>query len=587
VIPLLQFEPASMTLWYDAHLFGVARGSRELSLALEYAITGNDRLLRQLVLCTEDAWVQTRAASVASAAWHEKRHFLDFALTNYGALRLRMFFEAYVNVSAVLTQRTTERLLLPLDSNLDPLLREAMDIGELPDDLVQVARAVAARKEMLQQDRRPVPGPFGSFELGGEALLEAVAYHVQMGKAHRVFGNELGARVQKDHPDGKVHHAKYQWAYEVLIRTGLLQVETRPGEVLALDDGPFLPLCYAALAGRFWGQEQVHGEEASSYLPAERLGSLAIAFRRQGSPLAGASTEQAWEIVNRACKELFGRTVVEETRIDIEHGARFVERLEREMPGAPVTRALADLQALRMRLFRLLQDEPLLILDQARWADELVHRLQPLIVTAVPGGEPGDPPPSHQRLSGYRHPEQDAMPEGHWWWAALNKEWPPDEPEYFALHDRDAWTYVASEYAPLGKMMYAGNHLRAMLGPELSAARSRFEVETGVKLVFDPAMAWPTHKHDVAFWYFMTGHDQFRCELSSETVQAPEGCMLDAWELRLRPGLADALLGCAADTDRMRASLWRDWTPWLLSEEFAEYFRSFPPDEAALYRALS
>lgn len=588
MIPLLQFEPASMTLWYDAHLFGQARGGRELSLALEYAIAGNDRLLRQLVLCTEDSWVRTRAASVASAVWHEKRHFLDFALTNYGALRLRMFFEAYVNVSAVLTQRTsTGRLLLPLDSNLDALQREVMDIGELPEELMQVARSIARRKEMLKDDRRPVPGPFGPFEFGGEGLLEAVAYHVQMGKTHRVFGNEMGARVQKDHPDGKVHHAKYQWAYEVLIRTGLLQVEMKPGGVMALDDGPFLPLCYAALAGRFWGQQQARGEAVSSYLPGERLASLAVHFRREGRALAGASTEAAWDAVNEACKELFGRTVLEETQEDMEHGERFVERLQREIPDAPITLALADLQALRTRLFRTLQEDPLLILDQARWADDMVARLQPLVVTAVPGGELGEPPPTHARLSGYKHPEGGAMPGGHWWWAALNKEWPPDDPEYFSLCERRAWTYVAAEYAPLGKMLYAGNHVRTMLGPELTAARNRYEAQTGVKLVFDPALAWPKHQHDVAFWYFLMGHERFRCELSSETVQAPEGYMLDPWELRLRPGLADALLGCAVDQDRMRTMMWRDWTPWLLSEEFAEYFRSFPPDEEALYQALS
>ncbi len=46
MIPALQFDPSSLTLWYDAHLIGRCRGRRELGLALEYAILGHDRALR-------------------------------------------------------------------------------------------------------------------------------------------------------------------------------------------------------------------------------------------------------------------------------------------------------------------------------------------------------------------------------------------------------------------------------------------------------------------------------------------------------------------------------------------------------------
>src|SRR6266404_4937335 len=115
MIPIIQFDPSSLSLWYDAHLIGMCRGGDQLGVALEYAIRGNDPALKDLVDCIDDPWVQTRSANIASAVWHEKRHFLDFVLTNYGALRIRHMFEVYRNAGAVLgAHNETRRLLIPL-----------------------------------------------------------------------------------------------------------------------------------------------------------------------------------------------------------------------------------------------------------------------------------------------------------------------------------------------------------------------------------------------------------------------------------------------------------------------------------------
>ena len=591
MIPVLQFDPASMALWYDTHLLSQARGHRELELALDYAMAGNDRLLQQVVLCSDDPWVATRAANIASAVWHEKRHFLDFALTNYGALRLRSLFETYVNLSAVLQmKKTSGRLLVPLDSNLDPMMRELMEIGELPADVLAIAHSVARRKAMFQDDNRPHKSPFGAVQVGGEALLEAVAYHVQLGKTHRVFGRDMVARVQTDHPGAAVVHTKYKWAYELLIRAGLLQVHVDQPGTLRFDDGPMIPICYAALAGRFFGQEQVLAEGVSSHLPGGRFMSIVLALRKRHPEIANTTAVQAWGMVNETCEAVFGRSVIDEMRIDMEHEQVFVNRVHEAAGDSHVASALADLHALRLRLFTLLQEQPEAILDQAHWADSTVSRSQPMVIAAAPGGELGAPPDGHERLSGYDHGASGApeVPDGRWWWASTSRDWPPsDQDDLLCLRAKDSWRYIASEYAPLGKLLYAGNNMRVMLGPELFAARIRFEHTTGFKLVMDPAFAWPKQVHDIAFWYYITGRDRFRCDLSGETVQAPEGFMLDAWELRLRPALVQVLLGGVADQERMRLTLWRDWTPWLLSEEFREFFDSFKVDEAALNRALA
>jgi hypothetical protein len=589
VIPVLQFDPASMTLWYDAHLLSQARGHRELELALEHAVVGDDRMLGHIVACTDDPWVQTRAANIASAVWHEKRHFLDFALTNYGALRLRSLFETYANLTAVLTQAGEGgRLLVPLDSNLDAMTCDLNGIGTLPPDVLAVARNVKQRKRMFQDDSKPVRTPFGHLEVGGEALLEAIAYHVQIAKAHRVFGRDLCARVQRDHPGEGVVGAKYKWAYNVMMRSGLLQA-TREGEdTLLINDGPFLPFCYGALAGRFWGQPQTAQHGVSSYLPGERFVSLATAMRERHPRFAQSDVHQAWAQVNDTCRAIFGRTVLEETAADIAQEQQFVERVQQSAPGSHVAMALADLHALRCRLYTLLDTDPAAVLDQARWADETVNRTQPWLVAAAPGGELGTPPAPHTTLSAYSHPAEGGQPhpEGRWWWSATNSAWPPPDAQAIALSARESWAYVAAEYAPLGKLLYAGNKMRVMLGNELFAARQRFQHATGFTLVVDPSFAWPDQRHQIDFWYFITGHDEFRCDLSGETVRRPEGIMLDPWELRLRPGLVRTLLGSVTDRQRQQLAVVRDWTPWLLSEAYRDFFESFARDEAQLQSAL-
>src|SRR3954453_14510612 len=83
MIPVLQFDPASQSLWYDPYLINRSRGAPEIGRALELAIIGDDPSLKSHVNNINDTWIQTRAVNIASAIWHEKRHFVDFMLTNY------------------------------------------------------------------------------------------------------------------------------------------------------------------------------------------------------------------------------------------------------------------------------------------------------------------------------------------------------------------------------------------------------------------------------------------------------------------------------------------------------------------------
>jgi hypothetical protein len=582
VIPLLQFDPATLTLWYDTQLLATTRASREIGLALHYAIDGREDWLKCLIRQQSDPWVRTRCATVASSVWHEKRHFLDFILTNYGAMRVRQFFQCYVNARNILSlAKNNGSLLLPLDRNLDPQRCAIFGVSVPGPELLAFASWIRSSKRMLLDDRRPANTAAGCFEIGGEAILECIAYHVQLGKAHRVFGGDLSAKIQRDNPGRDTVAAKYQWANRILISSRLMNV-TIDGEhdgetLLRIDDNPLIPILYAALAGRFHRQQQTQSTFTSSYLPAERLVSIVAYLDECKSKIASMGTLEAWAEVNQACKAIFGRTVIEEIEADYEKERDLIAHYRNAELDDFAVSAYEDFHSLRGRLISLLKEDPEVILDQASWSDRLVNKTRPFVVAAAPAGVIGLPPDGFMRLAGYAEPSTDfdQSPDFRWWWTAMRVEPDSDgKEEIFRLSDQSCWCEIASDFAPLSKLMIDGNRMRAMLGPELVSTKTRIERQTGVSLIVDSLSKYPEENFDMAQWYFLTGQDSFRCQVTHQIVRAPHGRLIAPWEFRRRPAIRIALLKYlgAEQEQRMLRAIWRDWSPWLVCDEIGELF---------------
>lgn len=591
MIPILQFDPATLTLWYDTQLLATSRSSREIGLSLHLAIDGQDERLKCLVREQTDPWTQMRCATVASAVWHEKRHFLDFVLTNYGALRLRLFFQCYMNTPNFLSRsQKNGPLLLPLDRNLIDMRREMMGVSLNDTELRRLAEGIRKGKEMLLDDRRPVPFLGARFEVGGEAIFECIAYHVQLGKLHRVFGEHLNARVQRDNLKEETIGSKYQWAQRILIQSGLLKVtssESPDGQnILQIDDAPMIPILYGALASRYHGQEQTTSEFVSSYHPGPRLASIVQHLDAAGSKIAEMSVAEAWEEVNRACKTIFGRSAIEETDADYAKEAELINLYANEEGDEVATEAYRDYHQLRGRFIELLKSRPEAILDQRGWADTLVNNTHPYVVAAAPAGVTGSPPEGHEQLSGYRDPSIDieVVPDAQWWWTALRMDGADERNEtVYGLTSRKAWLNITSDYAPLSKLMIDGNRMRAMVGPELSSAKIRIERETGVEMVMDALSRYPDEDFDISQWYFLTGNDRFRCQVTHSVVQAPNGRIIGPWEFRRKPAFREALLDYLGGNakEHMQLALWRDWSPWLVCDQIGELFDAAKIDQSA------
>jgi hypothetical protein len=418
--------------------------------------------------------------------------------------------------------------------------------------------------------------------VGGEAMLEAIAFHCQVGKTHRVFGPELADKVQRDNPRNETVTNKYRWAYEVLIRSGILKFDSRGDYDGALQmvvhDGPMVPMLYAALAGRYHNQTQAVSAFASSGHPTERLTSLIAHFDEHKIAFADLTSEAAWESVNVACKQLFGRTVLEEIDADYEKERNFITLFRNAGTDEFVTSAYEDFHHLRGRLIQVLKDDPQAVLDQAGWADRFVNKSHPFVVAAAPAGVIGRPPVGFKRLSGYEDENTDfeKAPDFQWWWTAM-RVLPASskEEETYQLSNQDVWSNIIADYAPMSKLMIDGNRMRSMVGPELSSTKTRIQRQTGVSLIMDPLSRYPDEKNfDIAQWYFLTGQDRFRCQVTHQIVHAPHGRLIGPWEFRRKPAFVKSLIQSlnGSQQQRMLRAIWRDWSPWLVCDQVATLF---------------
>src|SRR5262245_31460141 len=94
--PPLQFDPATLSIWYSPVPLDEER--EEFDLVARLALLGDQVGARDRVRATEDPVLQVRGAHMLSAVCHEQRHFVDVMLTNYGQSMIRQFTSLLVNV---------------------------------------------------------------------------------------------------------------------------------------------------------------------------------------------------------------------------------------------------------------------------------------------------------------------------------------------------------------------------------------------------------------------------------------------------------------------------------------------------------
>ena len=561
--PVLITDPASLTLWYDPQLIHQSAYAAEyLAEAVHDSMFGDSTGLENMLTAAPSEEALIRCASLVGSVWHEHRHFLDLVLTNYGAFRVRQFFTIYLNVSTIIDEAREAggTLACPLDMYLDPVRCGLLGIAPLQGPTT-LASDVLRRKDYIRTDRTRLPTHFGKIEVGGEAQLEAMGFFCQLASVQEYFGPNLCTRAQRDLPDSQRFNLKYRWAYEVLRIFGMLPHEISE-DVAVIDHSFLLPIVFASLMCRVWGQDQVRNESGASGYPCERFAGFVLAFKGKKYNYATLSVEQSWELVNSMAERMWGRTVLSELEEDYKREGEWFETLTSgPVPiSDTVKNVLRDFHTLRGRLIDILKKTPVEIIDPSQYSKNLLFRILPIPVVCSAFGSLGDPPPGWERVFGYQDVDD---PNLKWWWASVPKTWPVCDEPALSLQDKKSWANVVSYFSPFAKLMLNGYRHRTMLGPELLSIERQLHT-LGIDLRIDPLFGVPKELDDISPYYYLTAKSTAICDLCKAAIKKPEGHLLSPWVFRysLKNGtFAINAYGGGAGGQR---AFWKDWSPWVI-----------------------
>jgi hypothetical protein len=586
-----------MSLWYDVDYLSTGDPSGVIATAVAEVVRGaNTTEIVEQLGKIRDSKLRGRALQIVSAFWHEKRHFLDFVATNYGAFRFRQFLEVYANLPLVIKLAKSHggRLCCPLEIYDDPVRSSLMSLSDASHELGQIAESLARRRKMVERDRTPISTRYGRMEVGGEAQLETLAYLAQA----RFVGNFFGIEGIKEFRESLYNvdnfSNKYFTVIETAARVGLLpfeRLDPLPGtgstEAITLDTALLEASLFASLQSDYVARGGGYFE--SSY-PGDRLSALGMKIREEYPNIStrapgSVGLEEAFQIVDDACKKVFGYSVADQIELDITYFEnQFNEKIYGYVPG-DIETISRDYFALRRRVLDRFRKWPTSIVSTDLFALGFAEQVEPNYVICSSRGQLGDPPEGYKILMGYREPDRDVEKDPHlkWWWACCPEksskqifgDRADERDERICFEHPKSWYSCIDFYAPTTKLLMNGRRIRTMLGPELMIAEKRIETKYGVKLEIYPSFEFPDETIDPGVLYFYSGKDTLMCDISSEIIHRPHGKVLTPWTLRRWPRLARHVIDAMGGHEIAYFFFVRDWTGWFVSDEVFNEFQKF------------
>jgi hypothetical protein len=618
MIPILQFDPSSLAIWYDIDLLkAYIAGDDWTQEAFDAAVAGNIRFATALVDQISDRKTKARAIVLISSVVHEKQHFFDFVATNYGAMRFRQFSELYISIPGIVGSLGSAGVLhCPIEVYLDPVKRSILGIESPPPDIEALAELAAKRRRMIEHDREPVESRFGGFEIGGEALLEARAFIVQSRFIQMFFGLDGMRCFEEAIFDISESRKKYNWVYETIARSGILEFEKIDDRAYKSNSNLVEAIVFASLQGNYFGPPSSNQQYIETSYPGERLAALIVHLKGNVSAEKLKSTRsgaECWELVDETCKACFGRTVGEEISADIEsHESglqRFLEGADQKVAAKDVNiRALTAYYQCRKRARNLFSQGVGLTVYSDLVLSLFRDAIRPRFIVSSSTGVIGSPPSGFSRLMGYDGRSDETKTNNKeeykcWWWACVpeaeNQQFYPDrtyskdtmeviqlEGEvltelrlakestdlFIELSDHDAWNRVSDYLAPISKLMLGGRSTRLMLGAEMNYAEQRLKTITGIEVSVWHSFEYPEPTINSAPLFYYCGKNLLRCDFTSEEISEENAVLVSPWEIKSNPQLAKKLLEAMGGTEFAYYTLIKDWSYWLISKKALPVF---------------
>ncbi len=562
----IEIDPATLTIRYllphYAPFFSstsAQRAGEELKLAAFETLGGSHSVAARRIRELPEPFSNI-GFDLVSSIWHEQRHYVDLLLTNFGSLLRRSSLVVGLELFEALIEgghsRTT---MVPLSVYEDPVKRHVYGLDNDPEFLSQMGKR-AGNVERFSRFDADVPGGYpGSFGLGGRSQMEALAFAHQARVAHEEFGFEAAARLLRS--GGQAEHSvslNYRWATTLFARANLARALHKDAELELHAGEPVSAILYAALAQRAHGQE---GGGASCF---QRLAMLVDALRCKPAFADIERFEDVWCEVNRTCRQLWGRTAIEEMWIDHERTTQLLEdcRTRYGSAGLPIIDFFESAERVRNSLLKALMADPAQVVNPPSFR-ALLDRLKVPAVVLCDRGAVGIPDgwiPIH--VGSER--EAPITSEGHysWWWSAL-------VPQVNNLHDREfeidqgSWSAVFRLWGPMAKLAVAGRRGGALIGPEFLYCEEKLRQE-GFKFKIAPGYTIPRSRVDVADFWRSYLEDWAYCDGCPDRLPRGAGFAVSAWEMRES---GEKYLWAVERYNRTRdgeAEMKKDWTWWML-----------------------
>lgn len=501
-----------------------------------------------------------------SSVWHEKRHFFDTCLTNYGARRVRDLFTLSANLYPLLAEADAHHdpVWFPVEVYGDPVFRLIHGIKEPPDNILQIAHRAKLIKDFTAELDAPSVSGTSIYYLGGEAQLEGLGQVSQLHCVEYSFGVEDALAITREYVHGMSLASSYRSIEGIAAALGSGRDDgkgqTRVKSNLASA------IFFTALCGRFFG---VGPKPVADLLhPRARLGRLLEEVGRKPGHFE-MSEEEAAELVDKVAKRLWGRTAFDEIAADID-GMEAAKVIFRDLEG--LDKAYIDFVQLRRRVLAAARDlGPASVLPRAFpvvWRD----RLKPWHVVATPGGDfqsDGAPVVFGQRLNVPRGMEM-VVPKAVTW-GRLHAAADATADDVFAPRDREAWIQVLERHAPGAFLMLNGRRHRRMVPPEIERRITEIE-EYGIRVRFHPLFEWPEQRdqrsrtNEAVTLAKFSGRKSFTCDITGDEIQPEQAATLTPWEFRrsaLLPKFQEA--GFVATV-----KLATDWSDWIVRRDLVK-----------------
>ena len=589
MIPVVNFDPSSLCIWFDPHLIYKSKNYVKLHNILEATLWGDFERMEKLFSSFpfENEAEFSRIINLVSCVWHEQKHFCDFLLTNYGSFRIRQFFELYINIGTYLedARKIDNELLFPTDIYASKI-RSNIHKANNSEVRSTLAHAIKKRKSASKLDREKFKINGHLYEFGGEAQIEALAYITQHYAILKKFGFKSFEVFASNIPQWNKFNRKYTWFVQLGQWFGLLKPMKLSEEVAHADVSNLLPIIYASLINRNWVSKEEGGD-----LPINRFINLASEISKNIDDYDSFNFDDKWGYINHLCKTKWGRTVEEELLEDYAREEALLEKIRNiEKVNKDILNSFEQLHKTRNEVINIFIESPIEIIDPEIYIDKWLPKILPTPVIAFKDGNTKvvknqeifrilsykieknekfeNLKKNNEKINkiliselGYNSDSDDVS----WYWAGAYKKWEEENQNKITIEGLDQWFDIVSYYAPLSKLMINGRKHRHILGPEIFVIENILS-NLNFHSRFDPLFEFPEEGNAIDQYYYLTGLKETHCDICYVNIKQPQGHYISPWVFRYSINNGIAGIKFFGGNEFSRLKFIKDWSPWIICE---------------------